>query len=398
MERIISDQLLVYLQENNLLSPQQYGFQKKCSTIMQLLDCYNDWSAAQNNGQSVDIIYLDYAKAFDSVVHAKLLIKLKAYGISDNLLAWIEQFLMDRTHYVSIDNVHSHLQHVLSGVPQGTVLGPLLFIIYVNDMPSVVVSGVVLKLFADDSKIYKAISSVKDCILLQASLHHIVNWSFLWQLSINIDKSLVLHVGNANPHFVYEINGISLQAPDFVVDLGITMSKHLTFHEHVKHLLAKCYQKLFIIKKCFEISNRDILHMLYTSYIRPILEYGTLIWAPHSDSEINQLEKFQRKVLSLHGNSITLESLESRRIKSDLCYYYAILHNYAKLDPNKFFVLNRRPNHRGHSFLLTTPITRTAAFKYAFSQRRIQLWNSLPNKVVCSSSISRFKSLLHTLY
>ena len=117
MERIISDHLLVYLNTHELISPHQYGFQKSSSTITHLLDCQNDWVKAQNDGDCVDIIYLDYAKAFDSVVHNKLLIKLAAYGIRDTLLSWIERFLSGRTHYVSINIASSELLNVLSGVP-----------------------------------------------------------------------------------------------------------------------------------------------------------------------------------------------------------------------------------------------------------------------------------------
>ena len=225
--------------------------QKSSSTVTQLLDCQNDWVKAQNNGDSVDIIYLDYAKAFDSVVHNKLLIKLAAYGIRDTLLSWIECFLSGRTHYVSINIASSELLNVLSGVPQGTVLGPILFLIYVNDMPQAVDKEVIIKLFADDSKVYKVIESIKDCLCLQRALINLLVWSTLWQLKLNIDKCLVLHLGRANPMFVYTINATKLLAPDYVVDLGITLSRNLTFHEHVNKILADCYRKLYIIKNVF---------------------------------------------------------------------------------------------------------------------------------------------------
>ena len=118
---------------------------------MQLLECYNVWSAAQNAGNSVNVIYLDFAKALDSVVHSKLLLKLAATGISGNLLAWIKCFLVDRSHFVCNNNASSVSQSVLSGVMQGTVVGPILFIIYVNDMPDIAENGIVIELFADDS-------------------------------------------------------------------------------------------------------------------------------------------------------------------------------------------------------------------------------------------------------
>ena len=170
MERIITDQLIIIY----LLSSQQFGFQKKSSTIIQLLDCFNDWSASQNAGNSVDVIYLDFAKAFDSVVHSKLLLKLAIYGISGNLLAWIKWFLSDRSHFVSINSASSVSQSVFSGVPQGTVVGPILSIIYVNNMRDIFENGFVLDLFADDSKMYNAIKSVKDCLVLQKALVRLV--------------------------------------------------------------------------------------------------------------------------------------------------------------------------------------------------------------------------------
>ena len=221
-----------------MLYSQKFGFQKNSLTEMQLLDCYNDWSAAQNAGNSVDVINLDFANAFDSVIHIKLLLKLAAYGISGNLLAWIKCFLTDRSHYVCINNASSVSQSVLSGVPQGTVVGPILFIIYVNDIPDVAENGIVLDLFADDSKMYNAIESVQDCLVLQKALVKLVIRARLWQLILNVDKCLVLHIGKANPQYVYCIDGSSLEAPEQVVDLGITMSKNLTFHEHIKRMMA----------------------------------------------------------------------------------------------------------------------------------------------------------------
>ena len=244
---------------------------------MQLLDCYNDWSAVQNAMNSVDVIYLDFAKAFHSVVHSNLL-----------------------------NNASSISQSVLSGVPQEIMTSPILFIICVNDMPNIVENGIVLDLFADDSKMYNAIKSVKDCLVLQKALVRLVIWARLWQLKLNLDKCLVLHIGKANLQYVYCIDGSPLEAPKHVIDLGITMSKNLTFHEHIKRMMARCHRKLFIIKKCFYVTNPEILKLFYVSYIRPTLEYGSVIWAPHSRAEINLLENFQTKILSLHGHNVNM--------------------------------------------------------------------------------------------
>ena len=394
MERIISDQLLVYLNTHELTSPHQYGFQKSSSTVTHLLDCQNDWVKAQNDGDSVDIIYLDYARAFDSVVHNKLLIKLAAYGVRDTLLLWIERFLSGRTHFVSINIASSELLNVLSGVPQGTILGPILFLIYVNDMPQAVDKEVIIKLFADDSKVYKVIESIKNCLCLQRALINLLVWSTLWQLKLNIDKCLVLHLGRANPMFVYTIKATKLLAPDYIVHLGITLSRNLTFHKHVNRILADCFRKLFIIQKCFLVINEDILRKLYVSYLRPSLEYGSVIWAPHSDSEIKLLDAFQHRVLTVHGHNIVLESLETRRMRMDLTWYYKILHNLTCLNQANFFIQNIRQGLRSHELSIVVPRTTTSAFKFAFAQRRIAQWNAFPSHVAGARTLSHFKELI----
>ena len=168
----------------------------------------------------MDIIYLDYAKAFDNVVHKKLLIKLGAYGIRDTLLSWIKRFLRGQTHYVSVNKVNSELLNVLSGVPQGTVLEPIAFLIYVNDVTQAVGKEVIIKLFSDDSIVYKVIKSITDCLCLQRELFNLLMWSTLWQLKLNIEKCLVLHLGRANPMFVYTINATKLLEPRLCYRFG----------------------------------------------------------------------------------------------------------------------------------------------------------------------------------
>ena len=167
-------------------------------------------------------------------------------------------------------------------------------------------------------------------------------WSTLWQLKLDIDKCLLLHQGEANPMFVYTINTTRLLAPDYVTDLGIILFKNLTFHEHVNRILAYCNRKLFIIKNCYLVINEDILRKLYVSYLHPSLEYGSVNWAPHNNSKIKLLDAFQHRVLTLHGHNIVLGSLETRRMRIDLTWYYKILPNLTRLNQADFFILNIR--------------------------------------------------------
>ena len=265
-------------------------------------------------------------------MHKKLFIKLAAYGIRDALLSWIERFLSGRTYCLSSNDVNSELLNVLSDMLQGAVLGPILFLLFINDMPQAVDEEVILKLFTNDSKVLKVIKSIKDCLCLRRALLKLLECSTLWQLKLSVDKCLKLHLGEAKPLFVFTIDATKLLAPYYVMNLGITQSKNLTFHEHINKMLADCHRKLFIIKKCFLVINEDILLKLYVSHLRPCLEYGMVICAKHNDSEINLLDVFQRRILALHGHYIVLVSFETRRIRMDLKCYYTILHNLTRFN------------------------------------------------------------------
>jgi len=195
MESIIKDDMLAYLISKGLISRQQHGFLARRSTCTQLIECLNDWTLNIENKQSLDVIYIDFAKAFDSVVHSKLLSKLASYGISGKLLCWIEDFLTDRYQYVAIDGFSSSTCTVISGVPQGSVLGPVLFIVYINDVCDVIVGNTACKLYADDVKLYSTVDFNGLSADLSASLDNLMYWSKTWQLKVNVNKCSVLRIG-----------------------------------------------------------------------------------------------------------------------------------------------------------------------------------------------------------
>ena len=194
MEKVVKDEILDFLTTNNLISPDQHGFLPGRSTLSQLLDCINDWMNNRDADICTDVIYLDLKKAFDSVVHSKLLHKCYCYGIRGKLLDYIKAFLSGRSQRVRVGCEESLNQPVLSGVPQGSVLGPLLFILYINDLPNIAHNSVT-KLYADDSKIYMGSG---DPQYLQDDIGRVCDWFFIWQLSVNFSKCLHLSIAKRN--------------------------------------------------------------------------------------------------------------------------------------------------------------------------------------------------------
>ena len=188
-ECFVRDALYNHLISNNLLSKDQFGFCQGRSCVTQLLATIHDWMLNLDNKIPTDAVYLDFSKAFDSVPHGRLVHKLKAYGIRGKVLDWVEDFLLHRSQFVSINGSQSDMIHVSSGVPQGSVLGPTLFIYYINDLPSETDRKV--RIFADDSKIYSGVSTKEDSIKLQEGIDALVEWSKKWMMKFNADKCKV---------------------------------------------------------------------------------------------------------------------------------------------------------------------------------------------------------------
>jgi hypothetical protein len=214
-----------------------------------LLECIRDWSIGLNCHWQTDVIYIDFTKAFDSIVQSKLLLKLEIFGISGLLLKWISGFLTNRTQCVVIDYCFSTQCAVISGVPQGSVLGPLLFIVFINDIDTVCCGKTVLQLFADDAKLYSNINIDNSCLTLQQSLDSLVRWAKEWQLSINISKCAVLSL-TSKPQpvlYIYLINDIAISRRDSHVDLGITISSDLSFDTHINGIVSKARQRVSIL-------------------------------------------------------------------------------------------------------------------------------------------------------
>ena len=237
MESIIRDKLVAHMEINNALSEKQHGFVPNKNCMINLLICKENWTYMLENVHPIDIIYTDFAKAFDRVPHQRLLQKMKDLGIIGNSLSWVRAFLSGRRQRVRVDNEFSSWSIVKSGIPQGSVLGPTLFVLFINDMPDVCKS--MCQLFADGAKIFRSVCTTDDIIKLQDDLNKLTEWSAKWQLPFNIGKRKSLHIGRNNQHHIYEINGHKLDQVQEEKDLGVLIDAELKFHKQTSAVIKK---------------------------------------------------------------------------------------------------------------------------------------------------------------
>ena len=381
METVIKDYMMSKFQQCGLLSKNQHAFLKKHSTTTNLLDSTRDWVSALRRFSCVDVAYIDFSRAFDSIIHSKLLAKLSAYGVSGPLHMWIAAFLRDREQYVRIENCLSPTVCVRSGVPQGSVLGPILFILYINDVTDILVDDVSCKLYADDLKLYcPIVPTLGFSESLQTSLDNLCDWSLKWQLPINVDKSFFVTISRnniCNCVHSYRILCSMLTRRFSVDDLGIAYDCNLCFDNYVNNIASSAKAKVGLLFRSFKTRDPALLKRAYVTYIRPKLEYASNLWNPFHKTTIAVLENvqryFTRRIPSLSIFSyeerlamLNLDTLEKRRLKSDLVLYYKILHGLSSIPASAFDTYNTCSVSRSKSSLLKTNIAGTQACYFSF--------------------------------
>ena len=332
-------------------------------------------------------------KAFDTVAHKRLLCKLQHLGIRGHILSWIQAFLGGRRQRVVLRNGTSKWRDITSGVPQGSILGPLLFLLFVNDLPDVV--STTAKMFADDTKVYNEINNKADCDKLQRDLNALSAWSRIWLLDFNATKCVVLRI-KAAIKYQYSLNGVYLQEVSSQKDLGITVSNTLTPNVHINEITKKARQKTAMIRRCFTGLDEKKVSTIYTSLIRPALEYASTAWSPLSKENICKLEKAQNRCLRLCKDRIPMESLQQRRRRTELVDTYKFINSQYKTPVEKYFSFPSA-NLRGHSKKLFLRRTRTQLAGHFFSNRVVEPWNLLPESVVSAPSVASFKTNMRVL-
>jgi hypothetical protein len=286
-----------FLSENNKITSQQYGFISGRNAMTNLIKCHDDWTKIIDEGDCLDVIFLDFKKAFDSVPHKRLLNKIADLGISNQCLQWIEKILTNRSQLVKINNATSSESPVISGVPQGSVMGPTIFIMFINDLPVNIRNK--LFMFADDVKIYRRITNINDCKLLQDDLDNLQKWSEKWQLHFNPTKCQLLRLGKNHPIFNYQLgppqNRENIAPVNSVSDLGVTTSKNLSPDEHIAKATSKATRVSFTVKRTMGHLTKESGRALFCAPVRPIVEYGASVWMPAKIKDIEVVEKVQRR-------------------------------------------------------------------------------------------------------
>ena len=412
LERLIRKQLVNFLSVHNLFNPNQHGFRHGRSCLSALLDVYDNMmtSLSNNPKSSVDMIYLDYAKAFDKVDHGVLLNKLKTFGICGKLGEWLHSFLTNRRHHVRIPGGVSKSDNVLSGVPQGTVLGPVLFLVLISDISNNVDSNITS--FADDTKVFATINNPSDCDDLQSDLDNIYSWSSANNMMFNQEKFQYIsyHMGDSS-----KINNIYL-SPDHnilpksgeVKDLGILMSENCDFDSHIASVAKKCSRLCGWILRTFSTRSKSVLLTLFKSIVLPHLDYGSQLWSPYKIKSINALEKVQRvftkHIDGMHDLSYTerlkalqIYSLQRRRDRYMAIYIWKILEgNVPNFSPPIKCHISARRGRLCNSGVVPTGHLGTLCHN-SFRSKAATIFNCLPKHIrdlVNCANTSIFKRAL----
>jgi hypothetical protein len=293
MESVVRDKMTKHLNENSLIGKSQHGFVKGRSCETNLLEFLEKATDSIDRGEAFDVVYLDFAKAFDKVPHHRLVKKLKAHGIRGKVLNWVRSWLTGRRQRVVLNGKFSSWAEVLSGVPQGSVLGPLLFVVFINDIDEAVTYVNVIKKFADDTKVGQRMASQEDRQTLQKALDDLCDWADRWGMEFNIPKCKVMHMGHQNPEHKFSMRGKELEATCEEKDIGVAVTSNLKPSAQCAKAAKTAQTVLGQLSRAFHYRDRHVFARLYKQYVRPHLEFSTSAWSPWTAQDIECLEKVQ---------------------------------------------------------------------------------------------------------
>jgi hypothetical protein len=410
-ERLIFKHVYNFFLDNNILSPFQSGFVPGDSPVNQLTFIYHSFCKAIDEGKEVRAVFFDISKAFDRVWHKGLIAKLKSAGINGQLLKWFNSYLTNRRQRVLLPGAVSKWQYIKAGVPQGSILGPLLFLVYINDIVANIHCNI--RLFADDTSLYLIVDHPDNTAgYLNSDIEKIMKWADTWLVTFNPTKteSFVISKKQIKPvHPPLTMLNTNISSVTSHKHLGIVLSSDCGWKSHTDYIKQKAWKRINIMRKLKFILDRKSLEIIYTTFIRPVLEYADVIWDNCTKGEKTELDKIQNeaarivtgasKLISLNNlyRETGWESLETRRNNHKLALFYKMHNGIAPP-----YLSSLVPQHVGDTSLyplrnadhVKNIPCRTKLFSESFLPSTIQLWNSLPSETRSCNTVSSFKQLI----
>ena len=407
LEHVLVSAIMEYCEKHQILCKEQHGFRRAHSCETQLLGFTDEVSKTLEDGIQEDLLVLDFSKAFDKVSHSLLIHKLHHLGICGKVNTWIREFLRDRKQAVVVNGAKSEFAPVESGVPQGSVLGPTLFLLFINDLPTGLTSTA--RLFADDTACHMRVYSPSDQEELQEDLNKLATWEEKWKMCFHPQKCTTVHMTRRQTtlHHDYQLHGHTLQEESQAKYLGVTITHDLDWKVHITNVVNKANKTLGFIRRNIRTSCKSIKQAAYKALVRPILEYAGTVWDPYTEDNIEAVEKIQRRAArwvshrfrqtsSVEEMLDNLEwpTLQARRKRARLAMFYKIHHGMACVNSNHLPVasVRRRSSRRTHHLHYDVPQSRTEYRHKSFFPRTIPEWNNLPAETVMTPSLAAFQA------
>ena len=393
-----------HILDHEILTNLQHGFRSGRSCETQLLTTTHDLLSSFNSKSQTDVAILDFSKAFDTVPRAGLLWKLEHYGIDSKILLLITNFLNNPKQRVVVGGSFSNYADVESGVPQGTVLDPLLFLLHINDLPSCVNSKV--RLFADDCLLYREIKNNQDQIDMQRDLDALMDWGSTWGMKFNAKKCNIMRVSRPRKplqHF-YSLGNEILHELSDAKYLGIQIDNKLDWNKHIATVAASGQSKLAFLNRNLKGCPKKLRDTAYISLIRPILEYSCSVWHPHKKSNKDKIEKVQRRAARFVSNNfrhkasvsemlhdLGWQSLDGRRQDQRLVLFYKIINGLASVETEDILTPADSSTRKNHSFKFKHLQANCDSYRFSFFPATISSWNNFLFGIEKVDSVAGFK-------
>ena len=411
-ENCVFIELYAYCVSNNLLTWKNSGFKHLDSTIYQLISIVHTISAAIDKGKYVSMVFLDISKAFDKVWHDGLLFKLKTFGIDGRLLLWFKSYLQNRKQRVIIKGHASSWYTTNSGVPQGSVLGPLLFLIFINDIDVGVLSE--MRMFADDTMMFDVAQNISTSVSkINNDLNTLSTWAHQWRVTFNPEKTVYMVYSRSGKHVEHDpivFSGVNIKQVTFHKHLGIVLNNRMSWENHVTYIVERVSTRINMMRRVQNVAPRNCLEVLYKSFVRPLFDYGDVLFPHISVTQCKRLEQIQRQAALICTNAyvrtphiLLLQELNWEQLSTRRKYHCLVLMFKIQKGLVPAYLSNMCPptieqaipyrlRNRNNVSSFTCKYN---AFSNSFFPSTIKSWNALDSGIRHISTVNMFKAKLH---